>query len=88
VLLNTIGFQDDYEGDLTTRRSITWTLGFTLKLNFYGPVNKRGLIRKVITNTFENVELTTQRQKITVETDPNTANVTDNYGYLEVFEDF
>jgi hypothetical protein len=88
VLLNTIGFQDDYEGDFTTRRSITWTLGFTLKLNFYGPVNKRGLIRKVITNTFENVELTTQRQKITVETDPNTANVTDNYGYLEVFEDF
>jgi len=88
VLLNTIGFQDDYEGDLTTRRSITWTLGFTLKLNFYGPVSRTGIIRKVIANTFDNNELTSQRQKITVETNPNTANVTDNYSYLEVFEDF
>jgi hypothetical protein len=88
VLLNTIGFQDDYEGDLTTRRSITWTLGFTLKLNFYGPVSRTGIIRKVIANTFDNNELTSQRQKITVETNPNTANVTDDYSYLEVFEDF
>lgn len=88
VLLNTIGFQDDYEGDFTTRRSITWTLGFTLKLNFYGPVSRTGIIRKVIANTFDNNELTSQRQKITVETDPNTANVTDDYSYLEVFEDF
>jgi hypothetical protein len=88
VLLNTIGFQDDYEGDFTTRRSITWTLGFTLKLNFYGPVSRTGIIRKVIANTFDNNELTSQRQKITVETNPNTANVTDDYSYLEVFEDF
>ena len=88
ILLSTIGFEDDYEGDFVTRRSVTWTLGFTLKLNFYGPVTKTGVIRKVIANTFDNKELTTQRQKITVETSPNTANVSDDYSYLEVFEDF
>lgn len=88
ILLNTIGFEDDYEGDFVTRRSVTWTLGFTVKLNFYGPVTKTGIIKKVIANTFDNKDLTTQRQKITVETDPTTANVSDNYGYLESFEDF
>lgn len=88
ILLNTIGFEDDYEGDFVTRRSVTWTLGFTLKLNFYGPITKTGVIKKVIANTFDNEELTTQRQKITVETNPNTANVSDDYSYLEVFEDF
>lgn len=88
ILLNTIGFEDDYEGDFVTRRSVTWTLGFTVKLNFYGPITKTGIIRKVIANTFDNRELTTQRQKITVETNPNTANVSDDYSYLEVFEDF
>ena len=88
ILLNTIGFEDDYEGDFVTRRSVTWTLGFTVKLNFYGPVTKTGVIRKVIANTFDNKDLTNQRQKITVETDPTTANVADTYGYLESFEDF
>lgn len=88
ILLNTIGFEDDYEGDFTTRRSVTWTLGFTLKLNFYGPITKTGIIKKVVANTFDNKDLTSQRQKITVETNPTTANVSDDYSYLEVFEDF
>jgi hypothetical protein len=88
ILLNSIGFEDDYEGDLTTRRSIIWTLGFVMKLNFYGPVSKQGIIKKVIANTFNNKDLTSQQQKITVETDPTSANVSDSYSYLEIFEDF
>lgn len=88
ILLNTIGFEDDYEGDFVTRRSVTWTLGFTVKLNFYGPVTKAGVIKKVIANTFDNKDLTAQRQKITVETNPTSANVADDYSYLETFEDF
>lgn len=88
ILLNTIGFEDDYEGDFVTRRSVTWTLGFTLKLNFYGPVSKKGIIRKVVANTFNDEELTIQRQKITVQSNPTSANVSDDYSYLEVFEDF
>jgi hypothetical protein len=88
ILLNTIGFEDDYEGDFVTRRSVMWTLGFTVKLNFYGPVNKQGVIKKVITNTFNSPDLTNQQQKITVQPDSPTANVTDSYGYIENFEDF
>jgi hypothetical protein len=65
-----------------------WTLGFTVKLNFYGPVNKQGVIKKVITNTFNSPDLTNQQQKITVQPDSPTANVTDSYGYIENFEDF
>jgi hypothetical protein len=88
IILSSIGFEDDYEGDLTTRRSIIWTLSFVVKLNFYGPVSKQGIIRKTISNIFNDTELTTQQQIITVQTDPVTANVTDSFGYLENFEDF
>lgn len=88
IILSSIGFEDDYEGDLTTRRSIIWTLSFVVKLNFYGPVSKQGVIRKTISNIFNDTELTTQQQIITVQTDPVTANVTDSFGYLENFEDF
>ena len=88
IILSSIGFEDDYEGDLTTRRSIIWTLSFVLKLNFYGPVSKQGIIRKATSNIFNDKELITQQQIITVQTDPTTANVTDSFGYLENFEDF
>jgi len=87
VILESIGFQDQYEGDWITRRAIVWSLDFLLKLNFYGPVNKQGVIKRVLTNTF-NDATSAQIQKATVETDPTSANVTDNYGYISNFEDF
>ena len=88
IILNSLGFEDDYEGDLTTRRSIIWTLSFVMKLNFYGPVNKQGIIKKTTSNIFNDAELTSQQQIITVQPDPVTANVTDSFGYIENFEDF
>ena len=88
IILNSLGFEDDYEGDLTTRRSIIWTLSFVMKLNFYGPVSKQGIIKKTTSNIFNDKELTSQQQIITVQPDPVTANVTDSFGYIENFEDF
>lgn len=44
IILNSVSQQDDYDGDFQTRRFITYTLTFTLKLNVYGPVNSQGVI--------------------------------------------
>ena len=88
IVLNSMGFQDDYEGDLVTRRSIIWTLSFIMKLNFYGPVSNQGIIRKVNTYLYNNPDLSNVTQKITVETNPTTANVTDNFTFIDTFEDF
>jgi hypothetical protein len=87
ILLNSVGFQDDYEGDLTTRRSIIWSLNFIMKLNFYGPVNKQGFITKVNATTYNDPKLSTALQKTTVEASAN-ANVLSNYTYINTFEDF
>lgn len=90
ILLNTIGFEDDYEGDMTTRRAIIWTLSFVMKLNFYGPVSKQGVINRVVANTFRNADLTNQLQTITIDGTSNTANsiLAGNVSYIENFEDF
>jgi len=90
ILLNTIGFEDDYEGDMTTRRAIIWTLSFTMKLNFYGPVSKQGIINRVVANTFRNSDLTNQLQSISVSASNNTANaiLAGNVSYIDTFIDF
>jgi hypothetical protein len=88
ILLSSIGFSDDYEGDLSTRRAIVWTLSFTMKLNFYGPTSNKGLIKRVTATTFNDPEFTIAQQKGVVQPNPVTANVTDSYGYIDNFTDF
>ena len=47
IVLNGVGYTDDYEGDYTTRRTLIWTLNFTVKTYLFGPVSANKDIRKV-----------------------------------------
>jgi hypothetical protein len=58
VILKSISAQDDYDGDFQTRRFVTHTLNFTLKLNLYGPVSTTGLIKKTTVNITGNPSAT------------------------------
>lgn len=88
VLLNNISYEDDYENDFRQRRAIIWTLSFTLKLNFFGPINKQGIIRTSIANTFNDTELSQRIQSYNVTVDPTTAVPGDDIDLIETFEDF
>ena len=47
ITLSSVNLAEDYEGDFLSRRAIIYTLDFELKVKFYGPVKKRGVIGKV-----------------------------------------
>ena len=47
IVLNGIGYTDDYEGDYTQRRTLIWNLNFTVKTYLFGPVTASKDIRKV-----------------------------------------
>ena len=47
IILDSVNFTDDYEGDYTTRRTLIWTLNFTVKTYLFGPVDAQKDIRKV-----------------------------------------
>lgn len=51
VILNSISQDDVYDGDFKTRRSLTWTLDFTLKGYIFGPI-KTGKIIKFANTVF------------------------------------
>ena len=46
VVLNSVDFEDDWEDDFTTRRSLTYSMQFTAKTWIYGPYTKADVIRK------------------------------------------
>ena len=47
VVLNSINYVDEYEGDFSQRRLLLWTLSFTVKTYLFGPVNVQKDIRTV-----------------------------------------
>ena len=52
IVLNSVSFQDDYEGSFEDRRIIEYTLDFTMKTYFFGPVYTGNIIKAVQERTF------------------------------------
>lgn len=55
VILNGVSKEDTFEGNFKERRSIVWTLTFTLKGYLFGPVSDRVRIETAITNIFNDL---------------------------------
>lgn len=72
VILNSISVQDDYDGDFQTRRFVTHTLNFTLKINLFGAVNGQNVIQQVSANVGQNATFTNPNAVYTAEGDINT----------------
>jgi hypothetical protein len=53
ISLSGISFTDDYEGTQEQRRTIIYTLDFDMKVNFYGPISSKTIIRQADTNLYQ-----------------------------------
>ena len=87
IILNSIDYNDSYEADLVTHRMIIWTFTFTAKLYYYGPVETQEVIRTAIVSVFKDPDLMAQIDKYSVATDPLTATPSDQYRFIETFDD-
>ena len=52
IILNNIGYSDNYDGSFKERRAIIWELDLTLKGYLYGPVKSGGIIKFVNVNFY------------------------------------
>ena len=84
VILNSIGYEDTYEGDFTTRRAIIYTFQFTAKSYVYGPVTTAKPITKVQADTFADLPAATPTrvQRFTTQV-TGTGDGDDNFGFNE-----
>ena len=87
IILDSMNFQDDYEGDFATRRALIYTLGFTAKTYMFGPVpsSSEGIIKKVQVDVTTNTDTRTAKREMryTVEPDPLSAGPDDDFGFSE-----
>ena len=90
VVLNSIDYEDTYEGEFATRRAIIYTLSFTAKTYLYGPITESKIIKKTITDMYANTNVGTAPRDVryTIQPDPITADADDDFGFGIVDEDF
>ena len=50
IILNSVSNVIEHEGNFDAVRYVSWTLNFTMKAHYYGPVTPSKIIRKAITN--------------------------------------
>ena len=92
IILESINYTDDYQGDFESRRAIIYTLGFTAKFYLYGPVTSQKIIKTAQVDQYTDMPDKTppREQRYTVSPDPMTADADDNFGFNEstsFFED-
>lgn len=57
IILNSVNNQIEHEGNFDAVRYVSWTLNFTVKAYYFGPITTPKIIRKVITNIYNDPSL-------------------------------
>tara|TARA_R110002074_G_scaffold400050_1_gene594563 strand:+ start:554 stop:1351 length:798 start_codon:yes stop_codon:yes gene_type:complete len=94
ITLQSVSFQDDFEGSLEQRRTIIYTLDFGMRVNFHGPIRKSKVIRSTTANIhIDKASLLTSGADsdglyVKQITTPNPANATpfSDFGFTTVTE--
>jgi hypothetical protein len=93
VVIKSVTSSDDYDGDFTQRRVLTWTLTFTMSGYLFGPVKKSGIIKLANVNFYADTSTTAPIQErvtiqpgLTANGEP-TSNIEATVAYSTIEED-
>ena len=86
IVLNSIGYEDDYaDSEFADRRSLIYTLSFTAKFYLYGPVTSSKVIKTVQVDQYTDLpdQSPKREQRVTVTPNPTSADADDDFGFNE-----
>ena len=86
ITITGVDFSDDFEGALEQRRTIVYTMTFDMKINFFGPIDDKDIITKVIPKLDINTAAITDSDFLSIEITPDTdVRADSDYGFNEVY---
>ena len=90
IVLTNVGYEDNYEADMITRRAIIYTLSFSAKFYLYGPVTDQKVIKTVQVDQYTDMPVNTPKreQRYSVSPNPSTADADDDFGFNETVSFF
>ena len=89
IIIQSVGFQDDFEGEVAQRRTIIYNMDFEMKLNYYGHIGTSDIIRTSKSRIFQQEvglsDSDTQIELIKVEPNPTNVSPDSDFGFTETF---
>tara|TARA_X000000950_G_scaffold289375_1_gene412544 strand:+ start:5773 stop:6867 length:1095 start_codon:yes stop_codon:yes gene_type:complete len=86
VVLTGIQINDEYEGDYTARRVLTYQLDFTMKMKFYGPASNTGIIREINIDFEGDSSMSQLLEEMDIRVTQTEAGPDDNYTVTTVID--
>ena len=85
IILESVNFQDDYEGNFDTRRALIHTLRFTAKTYLFGAIadSSDGLIRKVQVDMYSSTDRATAKREMRYIVTPTAKEDKNNDGVID-----
>ena len=89
IVLGNINYEDNYDGDFTTRRAVIYTLSFTAKSYLFGPMNNSSVIKKSQADIGTDTDTPlTREERIVGIPNPTTADADDDFGFTTTISFF
>lgn len=83
IVLNSVNYEDSYDGTFTNRRAVIYTLQFTAKTYLFGPMANSKVIKEVQDDLYTdtNKPPATREERIIITPNPANANADDDFGF-------
>ena len=83
IVLNSVDYQDSYDGSFTNRRAVIYTLQFTAKTYLFGPMANSKVIKEVQDDLYTDTEKppATREERIIITPNPANADADDDFGF-------
>ena len=89
IILNSVNYEDTYNGEFTQRRAVIYTLSFTAKTYLYGPMSNQKVIKTAQADLGASTDSPlTRDERIIVVPNPTTADADDDFGFTTTLSFF
>ena len=89
IILNTVNYEDTYNGEFTQRRAVIYTLNFTAKTYLYGPIYSSKVIKTAQTDLYNDTGASAEKEeRIVVVPNPTTADADDDFGFTTTITNY
>ena len=90
IVLNSVNYEDSYNGDYTTRRAVIYTLTFTAKTYLFGPAQTQKVVKTVQSDLYSDTDTTNKarEERIVIVPNPTSADADDDFGFTTTIESY
>ena len=90
IILNSVNYEDTYDGNFDRRRAVIYTLGFTSNTYLFGPSSTQKVIKNVQSDAYTDTDQNNKARELRIEITPNptTADADDDFGFTTTITNY